>query len=223
MLAGKKTGGFSAPAQLRDKAGRILRLGQYWDQDTNEWTGVADGKFKESLGVGAALADWDEDADLDLVLGSSGGHLFLRRNEGSKEKHAFAPESEQLMCGKEPLKVSSGEAIPTLADWDGDGLFDILSGGASGGAVWFRNIGKRGAPAFTPAATLIESRGPRGQGSPADPTWPGRRTQVHAADYDSDGDLDLLVGDHCTDERIGAAKPEMHGWVWLFRRLTPAR
>jgi len=197
----------------------VLRLGQYWDYDAKKWAGVEGGKFKNELGIGAAAVDWDGDGDLDLVLGSNSGGLYLRINEGTPTKHAFATESVQLLTDGAPLKNTGGDAIPTIADWDGDGLFDILTGGAQGGVVWMRNVGKKGAPKFERAATLVEQRG--ALDSDGGPRWPAERTQVHVADYDGDGLLDLLVGDHAAG---GATKiDQWHGWVWFFRRRPPTR
>ncbi len=210
MLAGSKGGDFTAPHKLLDKEGNILRLGQYWDYDAKKWTGVESSKYKASLGIGAAAVDWDADGDLDLVLGSHEGNLFVRLNEGTSTKPAFATDSIMLMHGDDPLEVPGRDAIPKIADWDGDGQFDILSGSGSGGVYWFRNLGKKGAPIFAAAQPII--RPAEGKKDQADPTGPGERTHVCPTDFDGDGDLDLLVGDFNDQDN------EMHGWVWLFRR-----
>jgi VCBS repeat protein len=210
VLAGSTKGDFAAPQKLLDKAGNVLRLGQYWDYDAKKWTGVESSKYKESLGIGAAAVDWDDDGDLDLVLGSHEGHLFVRVNEGSAKSPAFATESVMLMEGDEPLEIPDGDAIPKIADWDGDGRFDLLSGSGSGGAYWLRNVGKKGAPSFSSPQPIFRSAESKAKG--ATPTWPGERTHVCPADFDGDGDLDLLVGDY-NNQGDG-----MHGWVWLFRR-----
>jgi hypothetical protein len=130
-------------------------------------------------------------------------------NEGSPTKHAFATQSVMLVNGDTPLKVPGGYAIPKIADWDGDGRFDILSGSGAGGVFWFRNVGTKGAPKFAPAQAIVQPN--ESKGDSANPTGPGERTQVCATDYDGDGDLDLLVGDNSEGD-------ERHGWVWLFRR-----
>jgi hypothetical protein len=209
VLAGSTDRKFAAPQKLLDKASNVLRLGQYWDYDAKKWTGVAESKYKEKLGIGAAAVDWDDDGDLDLVLGCYDGTLFVRLNEGSATEPAFATESIQLMNGGAPLEVLGRDAIPSIADWDGDGRFDILTGSGKGGAYWLRNVGTQGAPAFATPEEIVR---PHSASDSAEPDWPDQRTQICATDYDGDGDLDLLVGDYHRQDG------QVHGWVWLFRR-----
>jgi hypothetical protein len=182
---------------------------------------VEGGEFASELGIGAAAVDEDGDADLDLVIGSYGGGLYLRVNEGAKSSPAFATESVRILSDGQPLQVPGADAIPAIADWDGDGRFDVLSGSGEGGVFWFRNVGEKGAPRLEPARALVAKESGPG-GTLADPAWPGKRTQAVAADFDGDGDLDLLVGDHHSGEWKDGVQPEMHGFVWLFRREGPA-
>jgi hypothetical protein len=202
VLDGVKGGGYAKPVALKDKAGGVLRLGQYWDDAGNRWTGAGD--HPSELGISAFPFDWDGDGDLDLLLGSNSGALFVRRNEGTAQKAAFATESVAM-----DVKVST-EAMPFLADWDGDGLVDLLCGTGVGGVVWFRNVGRQGAPSFGPEQTLVATNGPAGR------PWPSQRTQVSVSDHDGDGDLDLLIGD--AQQGGEGEKVSFHGHVWWVER-----
>ncbi len=191
LIQGLGDGEFATPTPVLDKADNILRLGQYWDDENREWTGVEDSEFKEYLGICGYAVDFDDDGDLDLVLGSNEGYLFWRENEGSRSNPQYATESIQLKSGDEPL-VTGSHAMPFVIDWNGDGLFDILSGRSDGGVVWFKNIGQKAEPAFEPAAELIEA----GRQSADGKMTVGRRSQVTVGDVNGDGLLDILVGDY---------------------------
>ncbi len=212
VLAGKDKGEFAAPKKLLDKAGDVLRLGQWWDFEGGHWSEAKNSKVPSELGIGAAAVDWDGDGDLDLILGSYKGAMYLRRNLGSAKAYAFATDDEPLDAGGSPLAVESGHAIPTIADWDGDGLWDLLSGSDSGAVRWWRNVGTQGAPKFAAPLELVRK-------SSAAADAPGTRTQVSVCDFDADGKLDLLVGDY-RSEKNAAGKSVHHGYVWWLRRLT---
>ena len=68
-------------------------------------------------------ADWDADGDLDLILGSIQGSVFLVLNEGSTAEPTFGdPVQLQLERGSTDRPSNSG---PIVADWDDDGLADL--------------------------------------------------------------------------------------------------
>ncbi|MGH7163135.1 MAG: FG-GAP repeat domain-containing protein, partial [Planctomycetota bacterium] len=96
----------------------------------------------ESFGSWVALVDWEGDGDLDVLLGNFGGAIVLRVNEGTRAQPAYATRHVDVRAGGKPLVVPDGHANPVVADWDGDGRWDILSGSANGGVYWYRNAGK---------------------------------------------------------------------------------
>ena len=140
--------------------------------------------------------DYDADGDLDLVNGCFGAEFFFVEDTGGDGEPALADVSEQL-----DLQVPGGHAGPHLADWDGDGDFDLLSGSGHGGAYLAENVGSREKPEWAPFKELIAP--PRGsvyEQSTDDggKIVPATSTRVWAYDWNQDGLLDLLVGDMTT-------------------------
>jgi hypothetical protein len=161
----------------------------------------------ESFGSWPAMVDWDDDGDLDLVVGGFDGTVFVRLNEGTRTQPLLAATNLQVMCGDKPLTVPDRHAAISIADWDGDGRWDILSGSELGAVYWYRNTGTAEAPEFETERVLI----PKAYGDDyieldeADaPPRRGVRTQVFATDYNQDGKVDLLVGDFRTSKTLRA-------------------
>jgi hypothetical protein len=147
-------------------------------------------------------SDWDDDGDLDIIVGGFEGSMFLRRNEGSRAKPAYAVANEWLMVGGKRLRVPGGaHANPVIADWDRDGRWDIITGSGDGGVYWYRNVGPKDRPEFEMPVTLVPKHDGVGYGELLDPVKepkPGIRSQIAVVDYDGDGKLDVLLGDFCT-------------------------
>jgi hypothetical protein len=78
--------------------------------------------------------DVDGDGDLDLLVGSESGAVQLYRNTGTRTAPSFALDSTFSMVG-------SFNAIPAVADMDGDGTPELLLGGSGGGVELWRRLG----------------------------------------------------------------------------------
>jgi hypothetical protein len=164
--------------------------------------GFAAGEILKNAGgkpinVGSAAAvfasDWEDDGDLDLLVGTIEGYVHLISNEGTAGSPAWG-QAVRLQADGEDIKVDHGDAGPFAADWDGDGLHDLVVGAGSGAVVWYRNTGSGETPKLAAARTLVPD-GDSSQSSDADAPSRGTRSKVCVADYNRDGRLDLLVGD----------------------------
>ena len=136
--------------------------------------------------------DWDDDGDLDLVVGDfsyEGIHYF--ENTGTRCEPILTRRGV-LRTDGEPLLVH--DMLPTVpkmnisvevVDWDEDGHDDLLMGSATGFLYHYRNIGTNAQRALTFEGRLRVKNARISTGGFATPT---------AADFDRDGDIDLVCG-----------------------------
>jgi hypothetical protein len=130
--------------------------------------------------------DWDNDGKNDVIAGDTQGNVWLFLNTGTKEKPELAKGKLVEADGK-PIKRGSHPLADTysklhVADWDGDGLKDLLIG-HSRTVVFYKNVGKKTSPQLK-APVLVKI--PEGN-------FPSRPSP-YVVDWDKDGKKDLLVG-----------------------------
>ncbi|MDO8684105.1 MAG: VCBS repeat-containing protein [Armatimonadota bacterium] len=149
-------------------------------------------EIEKLSGTRAECVDIDGDGDLDLFITSQGLTLYFCENVGTRTNPIFQnaaalPSSSGGHCG---IKV---------ADFDGDGLLDYVTG-----CVWesqvepgerrlyarmYKNVG-------TPTEPKFEERN-ADNGAPYTEQFQiceaGRQNTVHAVDWDNDGRTDLLA------------------------------
>jgi len=139
------------------------------------------------------MFDMDADGDLDLACASRIGTAKWFRNVGTRSSPEFDPVSRPLPMEKGAGSIAGSNA--TYADWDGDGIRDLVVGSEWGQVVWHRNLGQDNKPTFSAAQQLIKAPGFERIKEGEVPRVHGSRAKVTIVDYDQDGLLDILLGD----------------------------
>ena len=172
------------------------------------------------LKVGAlntpSSCDWDHDGDDDLIVGDTAGYLSLVENLDGGNPPRWA-KSVYLRAGDEIIRIQAGEngsiqgpteakwgyTVPSVADWNHDGLLDIVTNSIWGKVVWFENTGSENAALLAPAQPItVEWEGPtpkpewtwwNPQGDELVTQW---RTTPVVCDWNKDQLNDLVMLDH---------------------------
>ncbi len=144
---------------------------------------------------------YDSEQDQGLITVGEGG-IYFYKNTGKFDKHGnlFMGEPKHLL--QENPRVHGGSlVIPSLADWNGDGKIDIISGNSMGFLFFYQNRGTNEQPIYgDPEALMADGKVIHIQpGYREDIQGPGEArwgyTSPNVIDWDGDGLLDILTGD----------------------------
>lgn len=161
--------------------------------------------------------DWDGDGDTDIICGNTAGYIEFFENLSeprvvspkwaAPRRLAAGGKTFRLMAGPNgsiqgPAEAKWGYTTLNVADWDADGLPDIVLNSILGRVQWLKNIGSRTSPELaTPQSIDVEW-----PGAPPKPAWTwwtpqGKelvsqwRTTPVIHDFNGDGLLDLAMLD----------------------------
>ncbi len=159
--------------------------------------------------------DWDDDGDEDLICGNSAGYIGFIENLRSGKTPKWARPVYLKAGGKVireqagyngsiqgPCEAKWGYTVLTVADWNGDGLKDIITNGIWGKILWYENTGTKGHPELAEAKPVkikwgnYDPKLPWNWWTPAkDELVTQWRTTPFAIDWNKDGMMDLIMLD----------------------------
>ena len=161
--------------------------------------------------------DWDGDGDMDIVSGNTAGYIeFFENLSGPKVATPKWAAPKRLEAGGEifrilagpngsiqgPAEAKWGYSTLNIADWDADGLPDIMVNGIWGKVQFLKNTGTRREPKLAAPQPLEV----QWEGAAPKPAWTwwnpvGKelatqwRTTPTLYDFNNDGLLDLAMLD----------------------------
>jgi hypothetical protein len=160
--------------------------------------------------------DWDGDGDEDLICGNTAGYIgFIENLDGGNPPRWAEPkylkadgEVIRIMAGPNgsiqgPCEAKWGYTTLNVADWNHDGLPDIVINSIWGKVIWYRNIGSRKEPKLA-GGEPVEVEWPGNPPKPAWTWWQPKdnqlatqwRTTPVVIDLNKDGLNDLVMLDH---------------------------
>ncbi len=147
----------------------------------------ANGKEIDNFGIsGTVFEDFDNDGDLDIIISEFVDRLTWIENKGTRQ-HPEYSEGKFIKINDEVLHLDLEMVVPSSADWDNDGLVDLIVGIEDGRVVFMKNTGKKNADG-------ILFKAPEYLQQKAQYLKFGALVTPYSVDWDDDGDEDLICG-----------------------------
>lgn len=136
-----------------------------------------------------------------IFLSGEGGITYYPHTKQKDKQGNLIFDDPIAVKQENPVLYGGSLVVPSLADWDGDGLIDIISGNSAGKILFFKNTGTNQKPAYQDPIALKA-------GGVEIHVQPGYREDIqgpHEArwgyvcpvvyDWNGDGLPDILTGD----------------------------
>lgn len=113
-----------------DKGKVLLLINEGTDADpvfnTASFIKDGSGDLKVSMRSNPVVADWNRDGKKDLIVGEEFGYIFFYENKNIDADPLFSG-GIQMEAGGQKIDTDSRARLD-VADWDEDGVLDLLSG-----------------------------------------------------------------------------------------------
>lgn len=169
------------------------------------------------------INDFDNDHRFDVLFGDWHGHIWLHRNLSTDKQTRFDLEGERLKLvnekrikvgpiGLDPSKdftaLQGARTVLTTADFDQDGLNDLVVGDTYGKIRYFRNAGTMEKPVFASPIEVGDLR---------------KRLLVDSTDWNGDGWMDVIAGSANGQVRVflNHGKSGLMGFAEGFDPMLP--
>lgn len=160
--------------------------------------------------------DWDDDGDEDLICGNTAGYIGFIENLDGKNPPRWAKPKSLEVDGKVfrvqagpngsiqgPCEAKWGYTTLSVADWDHDGLPDVVYNSIWGQVSWLKNVGTRKQPRLA-GPQFVTVDWPTDPPKPEWTWWTPQenqlvtqwRTTPLVMDWTGDGLNDLIMLDH---------------------------
>jgi len=164
--------------------------------------------------------DWDGDGDQDILSGNTAGYIEYFENLSGPNvarprwnrpvRLKADGKTFRVVAGPNgsiqgPAEAKWGYTTLSVADWNGDGLLDIVYNSIWGKVEWLENVGTASEPSLAaPKPVEVEWENMKDVRKPEWTWWTPNgkqlvtqwRTTPYAIDWDGDGLTDLVMMDH---------------------------